>query len=110
MSSQLIVNFSSYFEKLSILFMTVGRSAPRYQLMAMLYPRSKNLQSNLSEYFLVVVQLCHQLLKFSQKSMFGQLASSLSDSDMKTYQSELELRANSIKEEMNLLTSQKIVE
>src|SRR5947209_4493874 len=90
--------------------MTVGRSAPRYQMMALLYPRSKNLQSYLSEYFIVVVHLCHQLLKFTQKSILGQLASSLSDSDMKAYQSELEFWANSIKEEVNLLMGQKIEE
>src|ERR1700733_3582501 len=90
--------------------MTVGRSAPRYPMMALFYPRSKNLQSHLSEYFIVVVRLCHQLLKFTQKSTLGQLASSLSDSDMKTYQSELDLWANSIKEEVGLLMGQKIEE
>jgi ankyrin repeat domain-containing protein 50 len=90
--------------------MTVGRLAPRYQMMALLYPRSKNLQSHLSEYFIVVVRLCHQLLKFTQKSIFGQFASTLSDSDMKIYQSELDLWANTIKEEVNLLMAKKIEE
>lgn len=37
--------------------MTVGRSTPRYQEMALLYPRSKGLQSHLSEYFIVVVHV-----------------------------------------------------
>src|SRR2546423_13129985 len=90
--------------------MTVGRSAPHYQMMALLYPRSKNLQSHLSEYFIVVVRLCHQLLKFTQKSTFGQFASTLSDSDIKSYQSELDLWANTIKEEVNLLMAKKINE
>ena len=93
----MVVNFCSYLEKLSTLLMTVGRSAPRYQMMALLYPRSKNLQSHLSEYFIVVVRLCHQLLEFTQKSTLGQFASTLSHSDMKTYQSELDLWANTIK-------------
>jgi ankyrin repeat domain-containing protein 50 len=79
-------------------------------MMALLYPRSKNLQSHLSEYFIVVVRLCHQLLKFTQKSIFGQFASTLSDSDMKIYQSELDLWANTIKEEVNLLIAKKIEE
>jgi ankyrin repeat protein len=90
--------------------MTVGRSAPRYQMMALLYPLSKDLQSSVSEYFIVVVRLCHQLLKFTQKSIVGQLVSFLSDSDIKTYQSELDFWANSIKEEVNLLNGQKIGE
>ncbi|ERF72836.1 hypothetical protein EPUS_04271 [Endocarpon pusillum Z07020] len=110
MSLLLIVNFSSYLEKLSTLLMTVGRSAPRYQRMALLYSRSKDLQSHLSEYFIVVVRLCHQLLKFTQKSMFGQIASTLSDSDMKTYQSDLDLWAKMIKGEVNLLMAKKIEE
>src|SRR2546423_5126259 len=90
--------------------MIVGRSAPRYQMMALLYPQSKNLQSYLSEYFIVVVHLCHQLLKFTQKSILGQLTSSLSDSGMRAYQSELDVWANSIKEEVSLLMSEKIEE
>src|SRR5215469_2463941 len=90
--------------------MSVGRSAPRYEKMALLYPQSKNLQSYLSEYFIVVVQLCHQMLKFTQKSTFGQLASTLSDSDLKTYQSQFDRWANMIKEDVTLLMAQKIEE
>ena len=90
--------------------MAVGRSAPRYKQMALLYPQSKSLQSHLCEYFIVVVHLCHQLLKFTQKSTFKQIASSLSDSDTKSYQSCLDLWANTIKEEINLLVAQKIEE
>ena len=88
--------------------MTVGRSAPRYQMMALLYPRSKHLQSHLSEYFIVVVRLCHQLLKFTQKSPFGQFASTLSDSDIKIYQAELDLWAHTIKEEVSLMMAKRI--
>jgi hypothetical protein len=105
-----MVTSTSYLEKLSDLFMTVGRSAPRYQTMALLYPLSKSLQSSLSEYFIVVVRLCNQLLKFTQRSILGQLVSLLSDLDPKTYQSELDLWANSVKEEVNLLIGQKIGE
>ena len=90
--------------------MTAGRSAPRYQIMALLYPRSKRLQSHLSEYFIVVVRLCHMLLKFTQKSTIGQFASSLSDSELKTYQSDFDLWANLIKEEVNYACSKKIEE
>ena len=82
--------------------MTAGHSAPRYQMMALLYPRSRNLQSYLPEYFIVVVNLCCRLLKFTQKSALGQLASSLSDLDTKTYQSELNHWSNAIKEEVSL--------
>ena len=56
--SQAISQSGSYLEKLSIIFMDVGRSAPRYQSMALLYPRSKELQAYLCEYFIAVVGLC----------------------------------------------------
>ena len=90
--------------------MKVGRSAPRHQSMAFLYPRSKNLQSHASEYFIVVVRLCHRLLKITQKSTIGQFTATLSDADLKNYQSELNLWANSIKEEESLLLAKSIEE
>jgi hypothetical protein len=82
--------------------MAAGRSAPRYQMMALLYPRSDNLQSCLHEYFIVVVRLCHQLLKFTLKSTLGQYVSSLSNLDT-MYQSQLDFWANAIKEEVSLV-------
>jgi ankyrin repeat domain-containing protein 50 len=83
--------------------MSAGRSAPRYERMALLYPRSRALQSQLSEYFIVVVRLCHQLLKLSKKSILGQLVSYPGDSELKNYQSEFDRWASSIKEEVGLL-------
>ena len=108
MSLKLLVNFSSYLEKLSALLMVAGRSAPRHQSIAMLYPRSPRLQSYLSEYYVVVVRLCHKLLKFTQRSTVGQLAAGLASLDINTYQAELEQWANAIKEEMSILMAERI--
>ncbi|KLU82696.1 hypothetical protein MAPG_01765 [Magnaporthiopsis poae ATCC 64411] len=110
MTLLLVVNFHSYFEKLSALLMAIGRSSPRYQMMALLYPQSKRLQSDLCEYFIVIVRLCHQHLKLTQKSKLGQLASFLSDSELKTYQSSTDLWASSIKEEVHALMARDISE
>jgi hypothetical protein len=71
--------------------MEIGRSTPRYQTLALLYPRSNALQSHLSEYYIVVVHLCHKLLKFTQKSTFCQIVSTLSDSEIKATHSMLDL-------------------
>ena len=90
--------------------MVAGLSAPRYQEMALLYPRSKNLQSQLSEYFIVLVRFCHQLLGMSKKSILGQLLSFPNESELRSYQSELDQWANSMREEVNLLTGQNIQE
>ncbi|KAJ9141637.1 Ankyrin repeat domain-containing protein 17 [Coniochaeta hoffmannii] len=105
-----VVNFSSYLEKLSALLMNIGRSAPRYELLHQLYPRSKSLQSHLSEYFIVVVQICHQLLKMTKKSTFGQLITFPSDADLKTHESELGSISALIKAEVTLMMGQEVRE
>ncbi|PVI08160.1 hypothetical protein DM02DRAFT_579308 [Periconia macrospinosa] len=106
MSLLSIVSFSSYVEKLSALFMDIGRSAPRYQEMALLYPQSRSLQSQLCEYFIVAVGLCRHLFAYTQKLPFRQFASALNDSDLKTFQADLARWASSIKEEIALIEVQ----
>ena len=105
---KLFANFSSYLEKISALLMLAGRSAPRHQSIAVLYPRSTHLQSYLSEYYIVVVSLCHKLVRFTQKSAVGQLAVAFGSLDINSYQSGLEHWANAIKDEMSVLMAEKI--
>lgn len=100
------MNLSTYIDKLSLLFMDVGRSAPRYQEIALLYPRSAKLRSYLTEYFVVVVSLCRYLFKFGQKSTVQQFASSLSDAHLKTFQTDLDKWANLIKDQMDVSEAQ----
>ncbi|KAJ4305594.1 hypothetical protein N0V90_001125 [Kalmusia sp. IMI 367209] len=93
--------------KLSSLFMEIGRSAPRHQEIALLYPQSRILQKYLSEYFVVVVTLCTYLFEFGQKSIIQQFTSALNDSNLKTFRTDLDSWANSIKAEMHLNEAQK---
>ncbi|KAH6611849.1 hypothetical protein C7974DRAFT_323779, partial [Boeremia exigua] len=97
-----IVTVSSYVDKLSSIFMDIGRSAPRHQALTLLYPQSKKLPSYLSEYFTVVVNFCRLLFKFGQKSAVQQFASALSESRLKSFQVELDRWALCIKEETSL--------
>jgi type II secretory pathway predicted ATPase ExeA len=106
MSLLAIVSFSCYVEKLSTLFMDIGRSAPRYQTMAQIYAQSKSLQSQLCEYFIVVVGLCRHLFTFTDKPTFQQFTSALNDSDLKAFETDLHRWASSIKEEVNLIEFQ----
>ncbi|KXG53472.1 uncharacterized protein PGRI_005220 [Penicillium griseofulvum] len=108
MSLLFVLDFSSYLEQLSYIFMTAGRLAPRYEKMALLYPRSKDLQSCLCEYFILIVRLCHEMTTFARKSLFGKLASAFSESDLKTYQSELESWGKTIKAEVGFLMAKGI--
>lgn len=88
--------------------MAVGRSAPRFEKLALLYPRSKVLQAQISEYSIVVVHLCQELLNFTQRSMLERFASTLIDADLRNFESDLETWANLIKGEMELLMAQTI--
>lgn len=84
--------------------MSIGCQAPRYEELAHLYPESKSLQNKLLEYFIVVVRLCHYVLKYSQKTKFGHFVSSLGESDLERFRSNLETRGRSIKDEVTTLT------
>ncbi|KAF2133804.1 hypothetical protein P153DRAFT_380980 [Dothidotthia symphoricarpi CBS 119687] len=108
MSLLATINISSYLESLSLLFMEVGRSVPRNQAIALLYPQSRNLQAHMSEYFIVVVKLCHKLMSFVQKSAFQRLTTALGDMDLKTFRTELDLWSGLIKDEMGLQVAQRI--
>ena len=90
--------------------MTTGRTAPRYETMALLYPRSQDLRAYLCEYFIVSVTICRELVRVAQRSLLSQLKESLADSNIKTYQSDLDHWAVSIKDEVHILTVQKIGE
>ncbi|KAI8313646.1 hypothetical protein K4K61_007372 [Colletotrichum sp. SAR11_59] len=105
---QMAIGYASYLEKLSLLFMTAGRQAPRYQALAIIYPQSKTLQLYLSEYFIVIVRICQRIQQYAKKSAFGQFKSSMTDADLKEDQADLELWGNSIKDEASLLLNRRV--
>ena len=88
-------------DKLSELFMEIGRSTPRYQDMALLFPRSKKLQDSFTEYYIVVVLLCHRFMKLSRTSGFKQFFNSYSDT-ITRYEKQLSTLADHIRDEMNI--------
>lgn len=105
---QMAIGYASYLEKLSLLFMTAGRQAPRYQALTIIYPQSKALQSYLSEYFIVIVRICQSIQQYGKKSAFGQLKSSLNDADLREYEADLAVWGHSIKDEATLLLNQRL--
>ena len=74
--------------------MTIGQSAPRYQKLAILYPSSGDLHNQLCEYYTVLVELCHKLMKKFKKSKLGKFIASIGESDLAKYQSKLQLWAS----------------
>ncbi|RDW90064.1 ankyrin repeat domain-containing protein [Aspergillus mulundensis] len=101
-----IVKYSTYLERLSMMLMGAGRSAPRYQIMGALYPKSERLRSCMLEYFIVIVNLCRHALRLSQSSALGQWVSTLTDSRLDNFHADLDLWTTMIKEEVSLLMAQ----
>lgn len=96
-------------EGFSALFMAIGRSSPRYQDLALLYSNSVAIRRYLSEYFVVVVDICHQFLTFSRKSVLGQLKSSLVDVDLHQAETKLQEWALNIKDKAEILNTKTLV-
>ncbi|KAL4861282.1 hypothetical protein BDV12DRAFT_204167 [Aspergillus spectabilis] len=51
-ASMRVVKYVAYFERLSMILMAVGQSAPRYQIMGALYPKPERLRSCMLEIFI----------------------------------------------------------
>jgi len=68
-------NVASYFDKITSLIMTVGRSCPTYKQFGLLYPGSVDLQKALCGYFSIVIRLCIKIIEVSQRSGVMQVLS-----------------------------------
>ena len=68
LSLLVVNNFASYFDKLSTLFMQIGRKCPRLAEFGSLYITSPGLQRALCEYYAVAVRICKSAIEFSRKS------------------------------------------
>lgn len=89
--------------------MTIGRSSPRYQDLALLYSNSVAIRRYLAEYFIIVVDICYQFLIFTQKSVLGQLKSSLVEGDLRQAETKLEGWALNVKDEVDVLNTKTLV-
>ena len=88
--------------------MDIGRSAPRHERMALLYPRSQELQAHFSEYFIEVVLLCRKVLGIAKKSFLNQFVSALNVSDLDTSALNLDAWAETINKEVISLIARSV--
>ena len=87
LSLQTISAFTGCFDKLSTLFMDIGRSCP------------------LCQYFVIVINLCKEAVQFTTKSFIAQLSSSVVepfDSKFGGFQTNLAKLATTIREDVSL--------
>lgn len=89
--------------------MAIGRSSPRYQGLARLYSNPDRIRKYLAEHFILIVNICHQFLSFSQKSVLGQLTSSITDAYLRQAEAKLDEWVLNIKEEVEFLNTKVLV-
>lgn len=102
-----ITRHAGYMEQLSTFFMNLGRTAPRYQNMALIWPKSKTLQTYLSEYFVVVTQLCHHIFKVCHQPLRKKFTNTM-QGPLESFKSNLDIWASAIRDEMHIQTAQLI--
>lgn len=88
--------------------MEAGQLTKQHSDLALLYPRSKLLQTYITEFFIVVVQICLRYHRYAQKSALGKFTSSLDDSDIKEARSSLLVWSRSIQAEITTLIARRI--
>ncbi|KAI1394393.1 uncharacterized protein F4822DRAFT_46817 [Hypoxylon trugodes] len=96
------VNFSTYLEQVSQLFMRVGLSAPRYHGMASLFPQSEPLRALIAQYFVTVVRICHKTVHLCQQPLIRQVKAFITDCDLAEYESQFTNNTAAIKEQLQL--------
>jgi Cdc6-like AAA superfamily ATPase len=102
---QLTSAIPSYFEQLSTLFMSIGRTCPRNEEYLLLYPRSDGLKEAVCEYFIVSIQLCKQAVLVLKRPLLGQVFSAMCNtimSDLNSFEQKLSRLAGAVTEEIDL--------
>ncbi|MCJ1328293.1 hypothetical protein MMC10_004969 [Thelotrema lepadinum] len=103
-SLQLAIGFSSCFDKISTLFMAVGRACPRYHEFTILFPKSQSLRNAACLYFATFVRMCKQIVLFLRKSFLSQIADTFKSfsAEFDSFQTELLALGSLIREEISL--------
>jgi NACHT domain len=102
-------NITSYFDKITSLIMTVGRSCPTYKQFGLLYPNRIDLQTALCEYFAIVIRLCMKIMEISRRSGIVHVLSPIFNPfeiDFKSYQDELDQAVKDVQLQISLASKQ----
>lgn len=102
--NQLAMGYLSYFEKVSELFMRLGRSSSIKQDLVFLFPNCQQLQQFLCEYLIVIVNFCRGIVLYTRKAFFAQLVVSFSK-EFQTFEADLATWSSIIQDRANYLTT-----
>lgn len=98
-------NVTLYFEKVTSMIMTIGKSCPTYQQFGLLYPGCVDLQRALCDYYAAVVQLCIKIIEVSRRTTITHTLSSIFipfESEFRTFLDHLGQAANDIQLQISL--------
>ncbi|KAL9122028.1 MAG: hypothetical protein Q9187_001420 [Circinaria calcarea] len=102
-------NFTSFFDKLSTLFMSIGSTCPRFTEFGLLYPSSVGLQKALCDYYAVIIQLCKRAIEFSRRPGLSQFATTLLspfEAQFGNFIKDLERFGQAVRDEISLASKQ----
>jgi len=70
-------NIASYFDKVTIMIMEIGKSCPTYTQFGQLYTGCVDLQSALCDYYTAIVRICIRIVEVQRRHTFTQIFSSV---------------------------------
>ena len=84
--------------------MKLGQNLPQIQDFAELYPRSQALQDCLLEYYILVVELCREVLRLSNQNRVAQIFTNIMQT-LDTFKDRLEERSKAVRNQVQLETA-----
>lgn len=104
-----MTGYASYREKVSEVFLEVGRTAPRHAELASIYPGKGRLHSAMMEYSIVVVELCKSLFHPSAlQRLKTSLKTAITDPQLHKIKGSLATWSKEISEEVIVLQSRRL--
>ncbi|KAH7033561.1 uncharacterized protein B0I36DRAFT_110490 [Microdochium trichocladiopsis] len=108
MTMLIMVNYTSYFEPLSKLFMTISTHCPRFNEYQALFPISIRLQKALCDFHAAIVRCRQHLVEFMKRTWSQQLLNAVFQSFEQEFKPDIDgiaRLAKEVKEEINLATT-----
>ncbi|KAM7201216.1 hypothetical protein V8F20_004962 [Naviculisporaceae sp. PSN 640] len=109
LSIQIAAGYLSFFDKVSSLWMRIGRSCEVQEELVQLFPQSDELQTLMSEYLAVTVGFCQRIVSFAKRRLISQIASTFSitfDKESKEFEAQLGHLAKLMNERVKILATQ----
>ncbi|KAM7219820.1 hypothetical protein V8F06_004854 [Rhypophila decipiens] len=113
LSIQIATGYLSFFDKVSSLWMNIGRSCEVQEELVQLFPQSTELQTLMSEYLVVTVNFCQRIVAFSKRPLISKVTSTFTitfDKEFKEFETQLGYLAKLMNQRAKVLTAQATLE